>query len=106
MSPELDFELHPEAAKDITEIWEYIAADSPLAAKRVREEILDAVRRLVPFPHQGHKRPDLTSRPLRFRSVRDFLIAYAPDVKPLLVIAVVHGRRNPRVMAAMLRSRE
>ena len=51
MSPELDFELHPEAAKDITEIWEYIAAGSPLAAKRVREQILDAVRRLVPFPH-------------------------------------------------------
>lgn len=40
MSPELDFELHPEASKDITEIWEYIAADSLPAAKRVREEIL------------------------------------------------------------------
>ena len=106
MSPELDFELHPEAAKDITEIWEYIAAGSPLAAKHVREQILDAVRRLVPFPHQGHKRPDLTSRPLRFQNVRDYLIAYAPDVKPLLVLAVLHGRRNPRVMAAVLRSRE
>lgn len=34
------FDLHPEAAQDIIEIWEYIAADSPQAAKRVREEIL------------------------------------------------------------------
>jgi len=33
------FELHPEAARDITEIWEYIAEDSPTAAGRVREEI-------------------------------------------------------------------
>jgi plasmid stabilization system protein ParE len=106
MSAELDFKLHPEAAKDITEIWEYIAADSPQAAKRVREEILDAIRRLVPFPHQGHKRSDLTSRRLRFQTVKDFLIAYAPDQKPLLVIAVLHGRRNPRVLAAVLRSRE
>jgi len=106
VSTDLDFELHPEAAKDITEIWEYIAADSPLAAKRVREEILRTIHRLVPFPRQGHKRPDLTSRPLRFQTVRDFLIAYAPDVKPLLVLAVLHGRRNPRVMAAVLRSRE
>jgi plasmid stabilization system protein ParE len=47
------FELHPGAASDITSIWEFIAKDNPLAAKRVREDILDAIRRLVPFPHQG-----------------------------------------------------
>jgi len=38
--------------------------------------------------------------------VRDYLIAYAPDECPLLVIAVLHGRRNPRVMAAILSARE
>jgi len=72
----------------------------------VREEILSAIRRLAPFPHQGHKRPDLTSRPLRFIIVRDTLIAYAPDQKPLWVVAVMHGRRSPRLMAAILRGRE
>ena len=44
------FELHPGAASDITSIWEFITKDNPLAAKRVREDILDAIRRLVPFP--------------------------------------------------------
>ena len=34
------FILHPEAANDIIEIWEYIASDSPDAARRVRESIL------------------------------------------------------------------
>jgi hypothetical protein len=43
---------------------------------------------------------------LRFLIVREFLIAYAPDEKPLWVIAVMHGHRNPRVMAAILRGRE
>ena len=38
--------------------------------------------------------------------VRDYLIAYAPDEKPLWVIAVMHGRRNPRLMAAILKGRE
>ena len=38
--------------------------------------------------------------------VRDYLIAYAPEKKPLWVIAVFHGRRNPRVIAAILRSRK
>jgi plasmid stabilization system protein ParE len=100
------FILHPEAAQDITEIWEYIASDNPTAARRVREEIANAIRSLVHSPHQGHRRPDLTGRPLRFKRVRDYLIAYAPDEKPLWVIAVLHGRRDPRVLAAILRSRE
>ena len=34
-----------------------------------------------------------------------YLIAYAPDEKPLWVVAVFHGRRNPRLMAAILRDR-
>src|SRR5919109_5164 len=100
------FALHPLAAQDITEIWEYIAADNPLVARRVREEIYSALRDLVSFPHRGHRRQDLTSRPLRFILVRQYLIAYAPDEKPLWVVAVMHGRRNPQVMAAILRSRE
>lgn len=54
----------------------------------------------------AHKRSDLASRPLRFQTIRDHLIAYAPDEKPLIVIAVIHGRRNPRIMVAMLRGRE
>jgi len=100
------FVLHPEAARDITEIWEFIAQDNAEAARRVRNKILQAIRSLGAFPRQGHLRPDLTSRPLRFQSVGNYLIAYAPEEVPLLVLAVVHGRRSPRVIAAMLRSRE
>jgi plasmid stabilization system protein ParE len=106
MNAEPGFDLHPGAAQDITEIWEFIAEDNPLAARRVRGDILDAVRKLLAFPHQGHKRPDLTSRPLRFQTVRDYLVVYAPEEKPLVVIAVLHGRRSPRVIAAILRGRE
>jgi plasmid stabilization system protein ParE len=80
--------------------------DSLLSAKRVREEILDAIRKLVAFPQRGHIRSDLTSRPLRFLIVRDFPIAYAPDEKPIIVIAVVHCRRSLRVLAAILRGRK
>ena len=69
-------------------------------------EIFDAIRRLVPFPHQGRRRPDLSSRPLRFTLVREYLIAYAPEEKPLWVVAVMRGRRNSRIMAAILSGRE
>ncbi len=100
-----EFVLHPEAVKDLEEIWEYIAADDIDAADRLREEIFGAIQSLVAFPYVGHNRPDLASRPLRFQTLRDYFIAYAPDEKPLAVIAILHGRRNPRVMAAILRNR-
>ena len=46
------------------------------------------------------------SRPLRFHVARDqYLIAYAPDEKPLWVLGIFHERRNPRLMAAILRDR-
>ncbi len=100
------YDFHPEARFDLDEIWEFIGADNLDAADRVIAEILSAIRALVPFPNRGHKRPDLTSRPLRFILVHEYLIAYAPEEKPLWVVAVLHGRRNPRVMAAILRGRE
>jgi plasmid stabilization system protein ParE len=49
---------------------------------------------------------DLTSLPLRFQAVRNYIIAYAPEEKPLLVIAVLHGSRNPRVIAVILSGRK
>jgi plasmid stabilization system protein ParE len=106
MTEDQGFELHPGAAQDIAEIWQFIAEDNLIAAARFREDILESIGKLAMFPHQGRERPDLTSRPLRFQTIRDYLIASAPDEKPLVVIAVIHGRRSPRIMAAILRDRE
>ena len=53
MSRRYGFRLHPEARGDIAEIWEFIAADKVLAARRVRVEILDSIGALVSMPHRG-----------------------------------------------------
>jgi len=64
------------------------------------------MRAPVSSPEQGYRRPNLTSRQLRFKLVREYVIAYAPEKRPLWVMAVFHGRRSPRVMAAILKGRE
>jgi plasmid stabilization system protein ParE len=100
------YALHPEVFHDLDDIREHIAENSPDAANRVITEIFDGLRALVTFPDRGYRRPNLTSRPLRFNLVREYVIAYAPEKRPLWVVAIFHGRRSPRLMAAVLRGRE
>ena len=101
------YAFHPEAFADLDEIWEYIADDNIDAADRVLTDIYSTLATLAASPHMGHRRPDLTERRLRFHVVRgEYLVAYAPDEKPLWVVAVFNGRRNPKLIAAILRDRE
>lgn len=74
MTDEQGSGLHPLAAQDITEIWEYIVQDSPAAARRVREEILAAIRSLVSFSlrRPSAPQPDV---PAGSFVVREYLIA-------------------------------
>jgi plasmid stabilization system protein ParE len=100
------YDFHPEAAVDLDEIWDFIAEDNLDAADKVIADILAGIDALVPFPHQGHKRPDLTSRPLRFSVVREYLIAYDTRRKTSVGYRGDARPTHPRVMAAILRDRE
>lgn len=97
--------LHPDVYTDLEEIDSYIGQFSPMAADRLLDEFIEAFDRIARFPNHGHRRPDLTAR-LRFKTVGDYLIAYLPEREPLWIAAVLDGRRNPRVIAAILRARE
>jgi plasmid stabilization system protein ParE len=59
-----EFIFHPEAVKDLEEIWDYIAADNLEAADRTLDEIYDTIKSLVPFPYIGYIRSDLPTSAL------------------------------------------
>jgi plasmid stabilization system protein ParE len=88
------FKLAPEAARDIREIWAYIAKDSIKAARRVRLEIVDACQRIARNPRVGHSREDLTDKPVLFWPVGSYLIIYNPARKPVEIVRVVHAARD------------
>jgi plasmid stabilization system protein ParE len=90
------FRLSPEASQDLAEIFEYIAQDNADAADRVREELLEAMRGLAAMPGKGHRRVDLTKRPVLFWTVRSYQIIYKPEMRPTEIAAVLHGKRNIR----------
>ena len=60
------YAFDPEALADLDAIHDYTAEHNLDAADRVIADILAGVRALMPFPYQGHRRRDLTSRLLRF----------------------------------------
>jgi plasmid stabilization system protein ParE len=100
-----EYRFHPDAFAELNDIWEFIATDSVGAADRILDEIQSAISMLIRNPLAGHVRPDLSSRTVRFWLVHSYLIAYIPE-QPLTVIAILHGRRNPKIMAALLRDRK
>ena len=62
MTAQQGFALHPLAAQDITEVWEYIAADNPLAARRVREEIFGLSPATLRRWENGERQPTGAAR--------------------------------------------
>jgi plasmid stabilization system protein ParE len=60
------FRLSIQAARDVEQIWVYIAEDNFQAGRRVRLQLLEAFRLLARNPQIGHRRSDLTDKPLRF----------------------------------------
>ena len=100
-----EFRLHPAAFQDLEEIRVFLAKDSVSAAELMLDEVEITISKLAVFPQMGHLRPDLSSRGLRFHVVRSLLIAYVSASNPITIIAVADGRRNPRILAAILRKR-
>src|SRR5260221_12982179 len=95
------FVLHPEAYRDIEQIWEYVAGDNLSAADSIVEEIYEMIQRLVPFPGQGHARQNLTSRPRRFQIPQVYGIVYAPAKQPPLSIVGLTSRCDPAARRAI-----
>ena len=42
----------------------------------------------------GHRREDITDKPIRFWSVYKYLLVYRPDTKPLEILRIIHGMRD------------
>jgi plasmid stabilization system protein ParE len=91
--------LTPLAKADIFDIWSYIANDNEDAADRVERAIYEACALVAETPLSGHSRPDLTSRSLRFWTLTrypNYAVIYRPEAVPLVIVAVMQGKRNMR----------
>jgi hypothetical protein len=49
----------------------------------------------------GHYRGDLVAEPLRFWRVREYLIIYRSEKRPLEIVRVLHAKRDVRALPGM-----
>jgi plasmid stabilization system protein ParE len=83
------------AQSDIEDIVSTIWQDNPEAAEQVEERLYEAFDLLAQNPELGHKRLDLTDRPVRFWPVkRTSYAAIYRIASPIEIIRVVHWRRD------------
>ena len=85
----------PRAEKQIRDIWRYIASDSRSAADGVLAQIRSRIAIAVDNPAMGVIRPDL-GRDRRVLVIGSYLVVYEPHPVGILVLAVVHGMREPK----------
>ncbi len=82
----------PEARRQISEIWHYIAIDNPHAADRMVTRLVAGIEKLVHFPNLGHPgRED--SRELVIGGT-NFIVVYRLDGEEIKIGSVLHGAQR------------
>ena len=82
------------AAKDIDEILDYIAAQSPQNAIAVAGRCMTAFERISDAPGISHRRDELKDRNARILFVSGYLVIFDPFLSPVVILRVVRGARN------------
>ena len=88
--------LAPQAESDLDDIWYYVAIESGNVeiADRLIDSITERFLRLAGHPYLGRSRDDELGNGLRSFPVGEYLIVYLVENKDVLILRVVHGRRD------------
>jgi len=86
----------PRAAADLDDIWFYVAGES--SSVRVADRLIDSITRrfsqLARHPYLGRARDDNLGPGFRSFPVGECVIVYYIDHQDVLILRVVHGRRD------------
>jgi toxin ParE1/3/4 len=91
------------AEADLDDIWEYVAKESGgmEIANRLIDSITDRFFLLSSFPQIGRARHEDFGLGSRSFAVGDYVIVYCLEAEDVLVLRVVHGRRDLETLFAI-----
>lgn len=82
------------AREDLDDQVRHISRDSVFYARRFSEKVVLATRRLKGFPESGRIIPEADDETLREIIVQGYRIMYRLEPDRVLILAVMHGRRD------------
>ncbi len=85
--------LRRSADRDLDDIYDWIAADDPVAAERHIRRIVAAAERLADFPETGRARPEI-GEGARSVTVGRYLLLYRIERECVDIVRIVHGARE------------
>jgi toxin ParE1/3/4 len=88
------YRLTPRALQDLRDIWHNISIESEKAADKLLMRIFDKLGLAAEHPKMGAARPQL-SVTARVLVEGRYIIIYEPQMEGILVVAIVHGMRDP-----------
>lgn len=93
--PDKNYLISPVAQQDLFDIWDYVSQESPQGAEKVIDKIENVFEMIAFHPEIGHKRRDLTHKPVLFWSVYSYLIIYR-HIKgtPVEFVRILSGYRD------------
>lgn len=83
----------PRAGADLDEIRLHVARDSPAAADRLVDRIVDRCRELTEHSRLGQARPEIASE-ARMLVIDDYLALYRVEGRGAEIVRMVHGARR------------
>jgi toxin ParE1/3/4 len=86
--------LTPRASRDLRDIWHATAIDNEKAADKLLIRIFDKLELAAQHPKMGTARPELSAT-ARLLIEGRYVVIYEPQPEGVLVVAVVHGMRDP-----------
>ena len=91
------------AKRDLRQIYNYIAADSRYYARQVVEKIVSKSEILEDFPEIGRIVPEIGEPDVRELFVYSYRLIYEVGQDDVMILAVIHGRRDLSSFADDLR---
>ena len=87
-----------DAGRDLLDIGDYIAADSPLRALSFVREVRRKARDIGSQPRSFPVVPRYESKGIRRRRFRAYLIFYRVDPQAVVILHILHGARDYEVL--------
>ncbi len=80
------------AERHLVEIFEYVAADRPGAARRLMARLSSTVAQLADHPYSGRTVPEIDDPRIRERIVAPYRVLYAVG-EEVVILGVYHSSR-------------